>query len=684
VGSEVPGLIVFVSAFLMFTVELMVGKAALPRFGGTAAVWTTCLFFFQFVLLLGYGYTHALTQRLTPRAQRRVHLMLAAAVVLWLALKAWRWGGPLTPPSAFAAQIGVGPVLMFLALSVAAPLLLLTTTSPLIQEWVSRAGGRNPWRLYALSNAGSFAALIVYPLALEPFVGLTRQLYGWSAAFVAWSLVLALYSLRGPSTTAGVSPEKRPGSSWAQRLKWTLLSAAGTLFLTTTSNVMCQDVASAPMLWALPLGLYLLSFVITFEYERLFRPQLFVALWWVGLAAVGTTALLIPNVPLVQVVTAFSVLQLSANVLCHGALYGSRPEPALLSSFYVWTALGGALGSLSVSAIAPLVLNDYWEFPFALIATSAGVAWVLMRRPAPQRAAATTSLALAMAACGATLFTVSSMKLSVRNFFGVLRVQEENAPGELYHAFALRHGNITHGVQLTHPSQIDEPTAYYTRDSGIGVALRTMRRRRPALNVAVLGLGIGTIAALLEPDDRVDFYDIDENVISLAQGRGDFFHFLRRSKAHVGVKLGDARQLLQAELAQAPPKRDVLVVDVFSGDAVPTHLFTTEAYELYWQHLADDGLLALHISNRYLALERVALGIAHALGLHAGIVRTPGRDLASESTWVLVAKDSTVLDGIDAAESGRLDRSEVEPIVWTDDYQSIVPVLRLTEPAGRP
>jgi SAM-dependent methyltransferase len=473
-----------------------------------------------------------------------------------------------------------------------------------------------------------------------------------------------------------------PSPSVGVRLRWLGLAALGTVFLATTTNVFCQEVAPTPVLWALPLALYLLSFIVTFEGGGQWaRPRLMVTLWALGLAGVLMNVLMMPNISLLQAVVGFSLMQFSANVLCHGALYEARPAPGHLSSFYLWLAAGGALGTLAVAVLAPLLFDDYREFPLALLVMAVGVAWAMVKRAPPTQrggrlafGAVTVGLAIAVAFAFSTV--IPSQRRSLRNYFGVLRVEEENAPGDPFHAFVLRHGHVAHGAQLTSPDRQDQPTSYYTWNSGLGVGLRALAGRGP-LSVAVLGLGVGTVSALLGADDRVEFYDIDPNVVSLARGEGGYFHYLERAKPAVSVTLGDARRALQVELAQSAPKRDLLVVDVFSGDAVPAHLFTVEAMDLYWQHLRPDGLLALHVSNRHLELERVAMGLAQARGLHAVLINSAAKDLSADSTWVLVAKDAALLARLQPDPSQVLVRTLPDPLVWTDDLNSVLPIIRL-------
>lgn len=765
VGGRLVGLVVFSSAFLLFTIELLVGKAALPRFGGTSAVWTTSLFFFQAALLAGYGYAHAVASRVPARAQAWVH---AAAVVLSAAVllaQAVRWGAPFLPPRGGAGVIGPWEVVAFLTAACGAPFVLLSTTGPLLQHWYAGATKGAPWRFYAVSNAGSLAALVVYPFIVEPRWGLTLQAKVTAGAFLAWAgaLAVAVWRLRRAASNARqpapgaeafaesptdasrevpagralrrasdgasdatrdeaapavVSGEHSPGgdaestsdggksaerasdvpvatpghrsgsaasSAWASgplrdAATWVALSAMGTLFLSAVNNVMCQDVAPTPLLWALPLALYLASFIVTFGTERAWTKRVSVIIWLLGLAFLVVHTVRMPDVPLVFTVTTFSLVQLGANLLCHGELYARRPSASRLSAYYLWMAVGGVLGSLAVGFVAPLVFRDYTEFSLGLLVVGVGVAVALVRPKATagRAVAALASVGLVVASLYLERHLVDGVLETRRNFFGVLRVQEEGTPGQPDHVRGLRHGNILHGLQWTGEDSIDEPTTYYTKASGLGAALQALRAHTSGgLSVEVLGLGLGTIAALLDDGDAVDFVEVNPDVIALAEGEGGYFSVLSRSKAKVHTTLGDARQVLEGEQRAGAPQRDLLVVDVFSGDAVPAHLFTVEAFELYFERLKPHGLLALHVSNRHLKLGRVALGIAVSRGWPAELLVSRSQGFATAATWVVVARDEADLPVVSVGEVFRDVRRTVDdPVVWTDDFQSILHALK--------
>lgn len=727
-GRLVAG-VVFTSAFLLFTIELLVGKAALPRFGGTSAVWTTSLFFFQAALLAGYGYAHLLASRLRPRAQGLVHALAAGVAGSVLVGQAVAWGAPFLPTGSGPGDIGPGQVVAFLSAACGAPFVLLATTGPLLQHWYAGATRGAPWRFYAVSNAGSLLALVVYPFVLEPRLGLRLQAQAVGVVFLAWVAALGLAAWRllraaqGPlHTLLAASPAPDPGgpatapdakaakvakaakatragkaatrigaeevaprrTSAREAATWVGLSALGTLFLSAVNNVMCQDVAPTPLLWALPLGLYLLSFIVTFSGDAGWTRRGFVLLWVAGLASLLAHTVLMPEVSLLFTVATYSVVQLAANLLCHAELYRRRPPVERLSTYYLWMAVGGVLGSLAVGFVAPLVFRDYSEFSVGLVLVSGGVAWALVRVPTGQR----IPFGQAMGALASVFLLVFTFFLDAhliegvvetrRNFFGVLRVQEEGTRGEVDHVLGLRHGNILHGVQWTHPSRVREPTTYYTRGTGLYGAIEAARARAGGhVDVEVLGLGLGSIAALLDKGDTVDFIEVNPDVIALAEGEGGHFSVLQRSDATVTTHLGDARQALQQRRAAGAPLKDLVVVDVFSGDAVPAHLFTVESFELFFQRLEPHGLLAVHVSNRHLRLGRVAFGIAALKGWPVALYVSRQEGFATAATWVVLARDGADLPRL---ETGGLLREVLrqvdEPLVWTDDFQSVLHVLR--------
>lgn len=662
-GRIAVGTSVGLSAYLLFTLELLVARHLLPRFGGAAAVWLACLVFFQLLLLAGYSWSAWLARR-SARAQR-LHLGVLALGLLALGAQAAFWGLPLLAPWGAPSSPGTLDVLAHLSAAAGLPFLALAATAPLLQVWEARRGEEAPWRLYALSNAGALAALLTYPLAIEPALGLKRQALAWSLLFALDLGLLAWATLKraGAPIAAAAS---QPGAPGAWR-RWLLLSAGGSFTLAAVTNFQTHDLLPAPLLWALPLAVYLVSFIVTFEHERWYHRGASVALVAVGILAVtwcmerDTHTLWVRS-------GAFAIFQLGVCLICHGELYAARPPPSQAGGYYLWIGLGGALGTLVVSGLFPLVATDYWEFP-TLVAGAALGALPLLPRRAVVRAAGGSALALVAVGFLATWLERRRGHVhSERDFLGVVRVGRE------IDSWVLLHGGTVHGRQMLDPKLALLPAEYYGHETGLGQAVKAMRERRQGpLTGAVLGLGVGTSAALFEAGDAVTFYELDPKVAELAKGKGGWFSYLSSARAGWSIELGDAR----ARLAAAPPARpiDVLAVDVFSGDAVPMHMLTEEALALYLEHLAPDGVLALHISNRFLRLDRVALAVTRRLGLSAVAYANPRVGLSQGSRWVLVARSRALLPRLEVAPDGAVWTTPDLEVPWTDDRASVLPLI---------
>jgi hypothetical protein len=658
------GTAVALSAFLLFTVELLAARHVLPRFGGAAAVWLACLVFFQVLLLVGYAWSRLLAEWSAGR--QRLHLAVLAAGAAALAVQQAAWGAPLLSPADAPARPGTWAVLLHLARAAGLPFLALAATAPLLQAWEARRGALKPWRLYSLSNAGALAALAAYPFVIEPLLGLKAQAFAWAFLF---ALDVALLGW-ATWARAGAQPVEQgtPAPPPAAALRWLALSAGGSFALAAVTNFQTHDLTPAPLLWALPLAVYLVSFIVTFEHERWYRRDVAVGLVAAGLLGVVWCMARDGHGLLVRCL-AFGAFELGVCLLCHGEVYRLRPGPAHLGRFYLWLAVGGALGTVAVSVAFPLLTRDYLEFP-ALVAL-AGLAAVAVL---PGRAVLRTVGALCLVALVAAFFYVWDQRregqaFSARNFFGVLRVERDGD------SWVLIHGGTVHGRQLLGEDVASEPNAYFARQTGLGQTVAALRARKAApLHAAVLGLGIGTSVALFAAGDDVVFYEIDPEVVDLAEGKGGWFGYLRGAAASWRVELGDARTMLAVSPPPAPV--DLLVVDVFSGDAVPMHLLTEEAFRLYLEHLAPDGVIALHVSNRFFDLDRVALALAPRLGLTAVAYQNPPLGLAADARWVLMARTQSALPPIVPAPKGRVWRDVSRPAPWTDDRSSLVHVLR--------
>jgi SAM-dependent methyltransferase len=685
-------LTIVVSAFLLFQVQPVIAKIILPWFGGSAAVWTVCMLFFQMALLLGYLYAHALVRYLKPRTQMLVHaaLLLVSALAL-----------PIYPNASWKPLNGDEPtlrILGLLAMTVGLPYFLLSTTGPLLQAWYARRfRGAMPYRLYALSNAGSMVALLSYPVLFEPVFTTHQQAWMWSAAYGVFVVLcggLALLAGPGGAPAAGAGRGHGPGEESAAEdteavppsakkyLMWLMLPAVASLLLLAITNHLSQNVAAIPFLWVLPLSIYLLTFILCFEGSGWYRRNPYLQLLAVALGAmayalsVDTTG----SVPIRVMVPLFTMGLFTCCMVCHGELARLKPDPRYLTHFYVMIAAGGALGGLLVGLLAPHLFNGIYEMPLGLVACAALVVWVLRqdaelkwfqrwRQPAPIVAAVLT-VALAVFVGLQIRDTVRGSREMVRNFYGALRVRDSGPATQLDATRTLTNGTINHGEQFLNPACRDQPTTYYGPDTGVGLAIRE-KGKAGAIRVGVIGLGTGTLAAYGRLGDYYRFYEINPLVLRLAHTE---FTFLGDCKAKADIAMGDARLSLERE---SPENFDVLVVDAFSSDSIPVHLLTLEAMLLYFRHLRPDGVLAVHISNRYLDLEPVLAGETRATGKLARVVDTEDDDTQDVfgATWVLITSPASGFHGEELTNSTAIESKRTVRL-WTDDYSNLFRILK--------
>ena len=678
-------LTIVVSAFLLFQVQPVIAKIILPWFGGSAAVWTVCMLFFQMALLLGYLYAHALVRYLRPRTQMLVHagLLLLSALAL-----------PVYPSTAWKPLGGEDPtlrILGLLAVTVGLPYFLLSTTGPLLQAWYARRfQGAMPYRLYALSNAGSMFALLSYPVLFEPVFTTHQQAWMWSAAYGVFVVLCGVTAIGSGPGARGQGPgasSASPGAhavppSAKKYLIWLLLPAVASLLLLAITNHLSQNVAAIPFLWVLPLSIYLLTFILCFEGSGWYRRNPYLQLLAVALGSMAY-ALSVDStgsVPIRVMVPLFTMGLFTCCMVCHGELARLKPDPRYLTHFYVMIAAGGALGGLLVGLVAPRLFNAIYEMPLGLVACAVLVLWVLRqdaeikwfqhwRQPAPIVAAVLT-VALAVFVGLQIRNSVRGSRELVRNFYGSLRVRDSGPATQLDATRTLTHGTINHGEQFLNPARRDLPTTYYGPDTGVGLAIREKEKTR-AIRVGVIGLGTGTLAAYGRPGDYYRFYEINPLVLRLAHTE---FTFLGDSKAKVDVAMGDARLSLERE---SPENFDVLAVDAFSSDSIPVHLLTLEAIQVYFRHLRPDGVLAVHISNRYLDLEPVLAGETRATGKIARMVDTDDDDTQDVfgATWVLMTSPASGFHGEELNHSAEIG-SQRTVRLWTDDYSNLFRILK--------
>jgi SAM-dependent methyltransferase len=677
---------ILVSAFLLFQIEPIIAKIILPWFGGSAAVWTTCLLFFQLVLLLGYVYAHWSVRRFTPR--RQAHLHMALLVLSLAALPAipapwWKPSGPGFP---------VWRILALLTATIGLPYALLSTTGPLVQAWYAEASGdRLPYRLFALSNLGSLLALVTYPFVLEPAAATRQQAMLWSAGYVLFVVICGAVAFararqHGKALNGAGTPAPKP--SVRLHLLWLALAACPSILLLAVTTHLTQNIAAIPFLWVVPLSLYLLSFILCFEGNGWYRRSPFLQLFAVSVAGMSyTLSDEFGNASPKVLVPLFAAGLFFCSMTCHGELARLKPEPRFLTSFYLMLSAGGAVGGIFVGLAAPALFSGYYELPIGLALCAALVLGVvsadkrsgLLQENARGRLRPSVTfvvvllLVIAMSAYlfRETLQTRRDARVFARNFYGALRILDSPATDDGEALRKLMNGSINHGQQILAPGRSDQPTSYYGPDSGVGLTLRTGAGRQQ--RVGVIGLGTGTLAAYGNPGDVYRFYEINPLVLRLAETQ---FSFVKDSKARVDVELGDARLSLERE----PPQLfDVLALDAFSGDSIPVHLLTREAFQLYFRHLKPDGVLAVHVSNKYLDLKPVVQLAVGSLGKKAMWIENEDDEpnAVFSSSWVVATSRSSFFDDpqIKAAAKVLLDpRADLR--MWTDDYSNLFQILK--------
>ncbi|MBC7529742.1 MAG: fused MFS/spermidine synthase [Chthonomonadaceae bacterium] len=675
-------LIVFLSAFLLFQVQPLIAKAILPWFGGTAAVWTTCLLFFQTILLAGYAYAHFTTERLKPKTQGRLHAALLFASLLSLPIL----------PREFLKPTGteepVTRILLLLLMTVGLPYFLLSTTGPLLQAWFAERAAREgrsriyPYQLYALSNFGSLLALLSYPIVVEPRLTLRAQAWTWSFGYFLFVILCGVVSLNAKGETwhrdevLADPSEERPG--FAHYFHWTMLAFCASGLLLAVSTHMTQNIAAIPFLWVVPLSLYLLTFILcfggkTWTWSRASSAFPLLALAMLAYGVSGAAS----NIEVKFLIPIFSIGFFVICMVCHGELARLKPSPRYLTGFYLTMSFGGALGGLFVGVISPLIFKGYTELPLLLILSALICLFSLYLDP--EKGIRDPGWLACAGLMGYLVFFLareagsppSRLHFIGRNFYGVLKVYDNDDPGQPDAARVLVHGTITHGEQFLDEKRSKLPTSYYSHDSGVGMAILA-QQKRGAVRIGMIGLGTGTTAAYGRPGDLVKFYDINPMVPEIAKTQ---FHYIGDSKGQVEIALGDARLTLERE---APQDFDVLAVDAFSSDSIPVHLLTKEALALYFRNLKPDGILCVHISNRHLNLEPVIKLGADSLGVFAREVTATASEENDKtaSDWILLTKDESRFKTGDLKDVGTVLTAKPQIRLWTDDYSNLYQIMR--------
>jgi len=711
-------------AALLFVIEPMVARRILPWFGGSPAVWTVCMVFFQTALLAGYGYVHLATIRLGVRRQAAFHAGLLVLPLLFIWTNLARDAPGMSPPVAPGRH--PTPELLGLLLStIGLPFFVVATTGPLLQRWFAALGhpaARDPYFLYGISNLGSLLGLLAYPLVIEPNLGLAEQQTLWAVGYLVLSILTLACAVAVGMSGEVVEPEaaERPGlGSW---LRWVALAFVPSSLLLGVTTALTTDLAPLPLLWVVPLSLYLLSFVVVFARQPLLPHALMVRalpLAVMALVPVLAAGLVQPFLIPLHLLTFFG-----AAMVCHGELARLRPSARDLTAFYLAIAVGGMLGGGFNALVAPLVFDRVAEYPLgvflaclclpgatggrgreALIPLVIGVLTVALVRDVGGLAESMLgALAVTIASDLFVLVAATARRRPLRfalgvgavllagglaegvdgrvlyrdrTFFGVLRVTEAGTGDERLHR--LFQGSTLHGQQFVAPGRRREPLTYYHRSGPIGQVFEFIharpQRQGTRLRVAVVGLGAGSLAAYALPRERWTFYEVDPAVVRIARDPRAFT-FLRDSRADsTDVDVGDARLRLAAAADQAA---DLIVLDAFSSDAIPTHLLTREAVRLYRAMLAGGGLIAMHLSNRSIDLDPVVGQLARDAGLLARVRHDrklspqERRDGKSTSIWAVLAANESDLGALSADLRWQPPRLEPGDRVWTDDYSTII------------
>ncbi|MDB5319309.1 MAG: putative rane protein [Phycisphaerales bacterium] len=669
---------IFAGAFLLFQVQPLIAKFILPWFGGSPAVWTTCMLFFQVALLAGYAYAHVTLRRLGAKGQLVLHVALLALALATL---------PIVPSERWKPVTADDPtwrIFGLLAVSVGLPYLLVASTGPLLQGWLGRVSpGRSPYRLYALSNLASLGALLTYPFLIEPMLSRRTQAVVWSVGFGLFALLCAAcaFTSRRREIEPLTAPASLTSPSIFTRLMWLLLPACGTLLLLATTNKICQEVAVIPFLWIVPLSLYLLTFVIAFDGPRWYRRS--VMLWLLPLAVVGVTVIMFlgSGFAIAVQLGTYSAALFIACMICHGELARLKPPVERLTGYYLTLSAGGALGGLFVAVAAPLLFVTYFEYPLSLIITGV-LAMVILFTDRTSRLHSgrpnwawlgmiTLAMVLGYFLIAAHAGEPGRVVAAARSFYGAISVVARDEDRSLAHNYLMRHGGITHGLQFANETRRREPTTYYGRTSGAGLLLEHFMPDAPR-TIGAVGLGAGTLATYGRPADIFRFYEINPQVLDFAQR---YFTFLKDSPAHVEHVLGDARLSLEREPDQ---HFDVLILDAFNGDAIPVHLLTKEAFDLYRRHLNAGGVIAVHITNQHLDLRPIVQAAADHLGLKTLLVLDEQGGVGNPqftSAWMLLSADQAFLAALPIRPVTQTP-AKIPPRLWTDDQSSLFPILR--------
>ncbi|NQZ20558.1 MAG: fused MFS/spermidine synthase [Colwellia sp.] len=684
--------IIFLSAFLLFQVQPLIAKLILPFFGGGAAIWTACLLFFQAFLLLGYFYSHCLTQLKSVKMQLSIHLGLIALSLLTLpiGMSLFTYVSPTTAP--------LLSILLLLTSSIGLPYFVLSSTGPLIQRWLTYVEvGKLPYQLYSLSNVGSLLALLSFPFVFEPLLSTTQQSIYWTVGYgiFAGLIITLLWKMSQLSLTTSVDTKpmennhSNHGIRLIDKVLWISLAMVGVIILVATTNAMTQNIPPVPFLWILPLCLYLLTFIVSFH-----SPKWYVREYWFALFVLTACLALLMHFigsqfDIVSQVIIYSCILFIACMICHGELARLKPAVEKLTLYYLFISLGGFLGSAFVAFIAQNIFEQFLEFPLAIISVFVLLAlsvfiqldkhvkkqtWLI-----PINIILAVSFTLGLVYLN-TLFIKTNV-FSERNFYGILSVKDVEINGKIQRR--LIDGTTSHGTQSLASGEAKTPRSYYRKNTGVALTIEQLTRQRvlkgQSLNAGFVGLGAGTLAAYASAGDDYIFYELNPAVISAAQ---NYFSYLADSAANIELVQGDGRVSLQKQLdSDGSQQFDLLVIDAFSGDSIPQHLLTQEALALYFKHLKQDGILVVHISNTHLNLIPLVRGLANVLDKDIVYVKTKAKGSEEhDAQWVMLTNNQDFLNDarlkVYLSAWPRENSVEDNLIIWSDEHSDLLSVLK--------
>jgi len=676
----------FLSAFLLFQIQPLFAKIITPWFGGTPAVWTTCLLLFQSLLLAGYLYAYLLERFTTPSVRKVLHstIILASALLLHCYPDdSWKPKDPSFP---------ITRIILLLTAHIGLPYTILSSSAPLIQKWYyEKFKEENPYWLYALSNIGSLISLITYPILIEPFIAISLQTMIWSLGYLLYSCAIVVITIRLPKERVTASDEHRSPNP-GELFLWLALPACGTALLMTITNHICHDVSPVPFLWIAPLTLYLLSFIFCFGSDSWYVRKRYMTVTIAGALLFFQGTLVSPAVPLILSIPLSLITLFSACMTCHGEVFAIRPHAKDLNLFYLLVSLGGALGGVFISVIAPTLFNDYYELPITFLTVCILIGWLITSDPTsrpygsiegtePQELPSSPpssryrmgGVLLIVALIISLTFKHIGQNRNVlskeRSFYGVLTAIEKGEGNTLERLQI--HGHIVHGSQFQDATRRTVPTQYYGPRSPIGQMIQAYRELRP-LHVGVVGMGVGTLAAFGQSGERYDFFEINPSVIKQAENQ---FHYLADSKAQITIRPGDGRLSLETLPNQ---NFDILIIDAFSGDAIPTHLLTIEAFQIYQKHLARGGFLAVHTTNEHLNISRVVWSVGRARGLNIMELRGhfEKETNTAESDWLFLTSSQPPVTLPTSSLITQIPPPSSTITPWTDDFSNLLSILR--------